>query len=108
MDTFVESILGVAWFAIAVMLLWGLADWVRKALSSPTRLPFFRMLERQGLTLTQVEEVVGFKGLARAVRRCVRCSKREACESALVGGWLGRKPPVCPNEKVFWQARGLA
>ena len=107
MDTFVDSILGVAWFAIAVMLLWGLADWVRKALSSPARLPFFRMLERQGLTLTQVEEVVGFNGLSRAVRRCAHCSECKACETWLACGWLGRKPVDCPNGGVFRQAKGL-
>lgn len=107
MNAYVDAMMTVAWLAIAVMLLWGLADGVRKVLSSPEPLPFFRMLKRQGLTLTQVEEVVGFNGLSRAVRRCAHCSERKACETGLFGGWLGRRPVDCPNEALFRRAKGL-
>jgi len=107
MNTYVDAIMTVTWLAIALMLLWGLADGVRKVFSSPTPLPFFHMLERQGLTLTQVEEVVGFNGLSRAVRRCALCSESKACRSWLACGWLGRKPVDCPNEALFRRAKGL-
>ncbi len=98
MNAYVDAIMIVAWVAIAVMLVWGLAAGTRKVLSSPAPLPFFRMLERQGLTLAQVEEVVGISGLSRAVRRCALCAGSSDC---------GRRAIACPNEPLFRRAKGL-
>jgi len=59
------------------------------------RLPFFGMLERRGVTLNQVEEVVGIDALARAVRRCSLCAGRSDCRL----DW-----DICPNEPLFRRA----
>lgn len=106
MNFYVDMLVAVAWFAIFAMLLWGVADGLRKVLWNPEPLPFFRMLERQGLTLRQVEEAAGIGPLSLAVRRCAHCSERKACQAGFVSGWLGRKPVDCPNEELFRQAKG--
>ncbi len=85
------------WLAIVGMLLWGIAAGLRTALRNDARLPFFGMLERQGLTLRQVEEAVGIDELARAVRRCTFCASRSSC---------GRHPVRCPNEPLLRRAQG--
>ena len=98
MNAYVDAIMTVAWLAIAGMLLWGVADGLRKVLWDDSRLPFFGMLERQGLTLARVEEVVGIRELSRAVRLCAHCAGRSDC---------GRRVIACPNEALFRRAKGL-
>jgi hypothetical protein len=92
-------LIGVAWLAIAAMLLWGLADGLRKVFRTPGPLPFFTMLQRYGLTLAQLEHAVGPHALGLAVRRCASCTGRFNCGSAAVR---------CPNEPLFLRARGFA
>ena len=96
MNAYVNVIVIVAWLAIAGMLLWSVANGLRKVLWDDSPLPFFSMLERQGLTLPQVEEVVGINELSRAVRRCVLCSERSDC---------GPRTVSCPNEPLFRRAK---
>lgn len=98
MDTLVTGLIGFAWVAIAALLLLGVVDGLRKVLWNDGPLPFFGMLERQGLTLTQVEEAVGINELSRAVRRCAHCTARSDC---------GRRANCCPNEPLFRRAKGL-
>ena len=92
------GLIGAASLAVAAVLLWGLVNGLRKVLGNRARLPFFNMLERRGLTLTQVEEAVGMNQLARALRRCAHCGTRQEC---------GRHIVDCPNEPLFRRAKGL-
>ena len=96
MNAYTNAIMTVAWLAIAGMLLWAVANSLRKALWNDSPLPFFGMLERQGLTLRNVEEVVGINELAHAVRRCALCPARSGCD---------RSAASCPNEPLFRRAK---
>lgn len=69
----------------------------RRWLSRRDDLPFFRRVERRGLTLVQVEEAVGMNELARALRRCAACVERPRC---------GRRTAACPNDGVIRGALG--
>jgi hypothetical protein len=93
------GLIGVAWLAIAAMLLWGVVDGVRRALSERTPLPFFAMLERRGLNARQVEAAAGAGGVARALRRCAYCAGRFDC---------GRREVECPNEALIRHVTRLA
>jgi hypothetical protein len=99
MDANLSVITGsiIIWLAIAAMLLWGTVAGLRTVLRNNTRLPFFGMIERRGLTLRQVEEVVGMDELARAVRRCTFCAARSSCSE---------HPVRCPNEPLLRRAQG--
>jgi hypothetical protein len=71
------GLIGVAWLAIAALLLWGFVDSLRRALNDRAPLPFFVMLERRGLTATQVEAAAGSGGAyalpaARTARKRLR------------------------------------
>lgn len=79
MGTLVNGLLAIAWLAIAGILLWGVVAGVRNALRDDSPLPFFLMLERRGLTVTQAEDVAGIEALARALRRCAYCRGRADC-----------------------------
>lgn len=59
-------------------------------------IPFLRMLDFRGLSLTDAE-AGGFHRLSEAARRCQRCGDRTACIRWLK--WHGRygRAPLCPN-----------
>lgn len=97
METIVQATVAVAWLAIAAILLWSIVEGVRKVLRDDGQLPIFAMLERQRLTLRQVEEAVGMNELARAVRRCAHCASRSDC---------GLDAVFCPNEPILRRAKG--
>jgi hypothetical protein len=92
MDTFVTLALAAAWTAIIAMLFWGVAVAWRNVMSQTGVLPFFRMVERRGVSLAELEHRPG--DLGRALRRCTNCSERSSCDAWLAGG--GRAPS-CPN-----------
>ena len=98
MDGFDPIILGVVWLAIAALLVWGVVDALRRLLRNDTPLPLFGMLERQGLTLAQAEQVVGINELSHAVRRCALCAVRSEC---------GRRAAFCPNGSLLLRAKVL-
>jgi hypothetical protein len=93
------GLIGAAWLAIAAMLLWGVVSSVRRALGDDTPLPFFVMLERRGLTATQLEAAAGIGGVARALRRCAYCAGRTDC---------GGRAVDCPNEALIRYVTRLA
>jgi hypothetical protein len=90
---------GVTWLVIVALLLWGFVDGLRRALNDRTPLPFFVMLERRGLTATQVEAAAGIGGVAHALRRCAYCAGRSDC---------GRRAVDCPNEALIRHVTRLA
>lgn len=92
------GLIGAAWLAIAGMLLWGAGNGLRRLFRTASPVPFFGMLQRHGLTLTQVEEAVGLDEVGQAVRRCAECAGRWEC---------GRRALDCPNEWLFRRAKGL-
>ena len=63
-------------------------------------LPFLRMLEFRGLSLSDAESG-GFHRLAEASRRCRHCADATACVRWLK--WRGRygEAPSCPNTLYF-------
>ena len=71
-------------------------DAFRKALSGDAPLPFFRRLERAGLSTERVEERVGLAQLAGAIRRCALCQGRLQCERG--------EEVDCPNEEFLRRA----
>jgi hypothetical protein len=102
MDTAIALALSAAWLALGVLLAYGVLDAWRRV----EPLPFFQMLERHGLSVTQAEEVAGGEAVATAVRRCALCSDRKACARVLAVDWLGRQPPACgPNAEFFRQVK---
>ena len=105
MDTSIDLVLTVAGLALGALLAYHLfAEWRRVE-----PLPFFQVLKRHGLSVTQVEEAAGREALAAALRRCALCSDRKACARALVVDWLGRGPLACgPNARFFEQVKGSA
>jgi hypothetical protein len=93
--------LGMAWVAIALMLAWGaVVALYRLFADEAAPLPFFIMLERQGLNARQLEAAVGAGGVARAVRRCALCAGRGDCAR-------GRRVD-CPNEALIKYVLRLA
>lgn len=87
-----QGIVAVGWLAIAAILFWGVVEGMRKVLKDDGPLPLFALLERQGLTLRQVEETVGMNELAQAARRCALCTSRPNCSA---------DPVWCPNEPLL-------
>lgn len=98
MDTAIAFALTAAWLAFGVLLAYGVLDRWRR----PEPLPFFGVLKRHGLSVTQAEKAAGPEALAAALRRCASCSDRKACARALAVDWLGRGPLACrPNARFF-------
>jgi|SRR6185503_15149237 hypothetical protein len=93
------SLIGIAWLAIAFVLLGGAAVSLYRLFSNPAPLPFFVMLERRGLNALQLEAAVGAGGLARALRHCALCAGRRDC---------GRRRVECPNEALIRYVSRLA
>jgi hypothetical protein len=93
------ALIGAAWLAIALVLLWGAALSLYRLFSVAEPLPFFVMLERRGLNALQLEAAVGAGGIARALRRCALCASRRDC---------GRRPVECPNEALIRHVSRLA
>lgn len=93
-------LIGIAVFAFAIA-------W-RRVMHAEAPVPFFTMLERRGLTLTQAEEALGIDGLSAGVRRCVLCGEQHACRKSFAFGWLASRPVDCPNEKLLERAKGTS
>jgi hypothetical protein len=102
MDTAIDLALTAAWFAFGVLLAHHVFDTWRRG----EQLPFFRMLERYGLSVTQAEQAAGKEAFAAALRRCELCSDKKACARVLAADCLGRGPLACPNAEFFEQVKG--
>ena len=95
------TLIGIAWAAIALALAWGAVVALYRLFADDSApLPFFVMLERQGLNARQVEAAVGAGGIARALRRCALCAGRRECSQ-------GRRVE-CPNEALIKHVTRLA
>ena len=103
MDTSIDLVLTVAGLALGALLAYHVfAAWRRVE-----PLPFFQVLERHGLSVTQAEEAAGPEALAAALRRCALCNENKACARALALVWLGRWPPACgPNAEFLERVKG--
>lgn len=102
----VTFLIAAAWLAILGVFFWGVVSGWRTQLLSDLPLPFFRLLEREGLTVARAGALVGVAELADAASRCTTCASRRACEAGVLGGWLGRRPAGCPNEQLFERLGG--
>lgn len=94
----VLGLIGAAWLAIALMLVWGVAVALYRLVMGSRPLPFFAMIERHGLTCDQMERAVGADALARALSRCADCTRRHNCAGDLAG---------CPNAPLLYHARAF-
>ena len=93
--------IGIAWLAILVgLVVTALRDAFR-AERRQLQLPFFRMLERRGLSSTQVVRIVGLDGFVQATERCASCAVEAACRRALRLSWFAFGAPPCPNAELF-------
>jgi hypothetical protein len=101
MDQLVNFLIGAAWLAILGMLLWGTASGWRRQLREDGPLPLIRLLEREGVSVEKAEQAVGMGMLVRAAGRCAVCPARRACDSGVLGGWLGQRAEGCPNAALF-------
>ena len=63
------------------------------------------MVEQRGLTLTDMEEGVGTRQLALAVRRCALCGGKDDCRTAFAAGQPEKAEAGCPNMDFFKRAR---
>jgi len=103
MDTAISLALTAAWLALGALLAYGVFDAWRRV-EAP---PFFQVLERHGLSVTQAGAAAGREALAAALQRCALCSDRKACARVLAVDWLGRQPLACgPNARFFEQVKG--
>jgi hypothetical protein len=102
MDTAIVLVLTAAWLAFGVLL----THHVFVTWRHPDPLPFFRMLERYGLSVTQAEQAAGKEAFAAALRRCELCRDKKACVRALAADCLGRGPVACPNAEYFERVKG--
>lgn len=94
-------VIGMAWVVIALMLAWGTVVALHRLLADQAApLPFFVMIERQGVNALQLEAAVGAGGMARALRRCALCAGRRDCAR-------GRRVD-CPNEALIKHVARLA
>lgn len=94
-------VIGMAWVVIALMLAWGTIVALYRLLADQAApLPFFAMIERQGVNALQLEAAVGAGGMARALRRCALCAGRRDCAR-------GRRVD-CPNEALIKHVARLA
>lgn len=108
MDNLIPGLIGAAWLAIFVMLVWGvLSGWRRRLREEDAPLPVFRLLERDGLSLARLEDAFGVGELASAAARCASCAARTSCQAGVPGGWLGTRPAGCPNATLFERAHCL-
>ena len=92
--------IGIAWLAILVGLV---VTVVRDAFRAERRrrpLPFFRMLEKRGLSSAQVVRSVGLDGFIHATERCASCAVEAACRRALRLSWFAFGAPPCPNAEL--------
>lgn len=96
-------LIGLAWLTILAVLVGGACIEASRLVRRPEKAPFFRVLERHGLTLLQAEQAAGFMGVGEAASRCASCGVRDACRRALRWGRLGFTPPPCPNASFFAQ-----
>lgn len=94
----VIGLIGAAWLAVALMLVWGAAVALYRLVQAARPLPFFVMIERHGLSCDQMERAVGTDALARALSRCADCTRRRSCDGVLAG---------CPNAPLFRHARAF-
>lgn len=95
------AVIGIAWLAILVGLVGTVLRDAFRAERRYSQLPFFRMLERRGLSSVQVVRVVGLDGFIHATERCSNCAVDAACRRALRWSWLAFGAPACPNAGLF-------
>jgi hypothetical protein len=107
MSNLVTFLVGAAWLAIFGMLVWGILSGWRRQLKQDSPLPLFQLLARSGVSPAQAEAALGSGDLARAARSCALCATRSACESGVMGGWLGEFPAGCPNMRLFVRLSAL-
>ena len=93
MNAYLPGLVGALWALCAVVLIWGVVDALRKGLAGEGTLPWFDRLAHGGLTPLQAEQAVGAEQLARAVRRCVLCRERAACNAG--------QAVDCPNASTL-------
>lgn len=101
MSEWVAVLIAAAWLAVFAMLVYGVVSGWQRQLREDAPLPLLRLLARDGITLARAEAALGASELARAASRCAGCASRTACETGVVGGWLGRRPAGCPNAALF-------
>ena len=103
MNDIVSSLIAAAWMGIAAILAWSLFQAARRVRNQDADVPFFRVLGRRGVTLTQAEEAVGIAELSHAVRRCVLCRDNEACRAD--SSHAGHAEADCPNASMLKRVR---
>lgn len=99
----VTFLIAAAWLAILGVFFWGVVSGWRTQLLSDLPLPFFRLLEREGLTVARAGALVGVTELTDAANRCTTCASRRACD---LGGFRFTRPAGCPNEQLFERLGG--
>lgn len=99
----VTYLIAAAWLAIVAVFFWGVASGWRTQLLSDLPLPFFRLLERDGLTVARAGSLIGMTALAEAASRCTTCASRRTCE---LGGFRFARPQNCPNEHLLERLGG--
>lgn len=101
MDEWVTVLIAAAWLAVFAMLVYGVVSGWQRQLRADAPLPLYRLLAREGFTPARADAALGASELARAASRCAACASRTACETGVLGGWLGRRPAGCPNAALF-------
>jgi predicted Kef-type K+ transport protein len=94
MEIIGQGIVAVGWLAIASLVLVLVVAGLREHMDDRRELPFFGLLEQQGMTVNQAVEAVGIDSLARAVRRCAFCASKAGCGAN-----------SCPNEPLLQRAK---
>jgi hypothetical protein len=101
MDAVATVLMGAVLIAFAAILghaLWAL--W-RTAMIEQRPLLMPRMLERQGVALSDAADFWTFERAANAARRCTVCRQAEECQAWLARGASAGYETFCPNAEFI-------
>lgn len=100
MDTFEAIALVTATLAlIAAAAYAAVVSW-RRVMNDDRPLPFFRVLDREGIPVEALREASTSR-IATAVRRCALCGGKDDCRAAFDAGRPQDAAADCPNADLF-------
>jgi hypothetical protein len=95
MVTFLALATILVLFAAMVRYSWRVAAGAMTAQGAPR---FHEVARRLGIDFSRADDEFTLRGAAIGVRRCLTCSRQEACDAWLADPGKKGVPPGCPNE----------
>jgi hypothetical protein len=98
MVTFLALATILCLFAAIVRYSWRVAA---GAMAGQGAARFHEVVRRLGIDFTRADDDFTLRGAAVGVRRCLTCSRQEACDAWLADPSKTGVPPGCPNEQFL-------